>query len=401
MDTIGENAFHLGGALICVALAAEATQFIYTGLSNPLSNIPGPWYTRFTAIPSTYKFMTGHHPDWIHSLHARYGSIVRYSPSEVDVSDPAACQRIHSAKAGYLKTPFYTLLVTDASNVFNEIRPDIHRRFKRLLSHPMSETGLKTFYPRIDNKVRLAIDRMCDENTACGAADVAKWFMFLSFDVIGDIAFSESFGNLENGKFRVFDYAQKALDRHAKRVEELGSDPKPTVFSKIYDANEKEMLSRKEMRDNALAFIVGGSDTTANSMIYLVWAVCKNPRIKARLMKELSSLPEDYTYDHLKELTYLNCIVNESLRLYSALPGGLPRLVPPEGAELAGYFVPGRSVVATQAYSLHRNPDAFPDPYRFNPERWENTTQLMKDCSMPFGGGARSKAPILPFILVL
>ena len=85
------------------------------------------------------------------------------------------------------------------------------------------------------------------------------------------------------------------------------------------------------------------------------------------------------------------CIVNETLRLYTALPAAMPRLVPPGGFELAGHFLPGGETVTTQAYSLHRNEEAYPDPYTFYPERWENTTQLMKDCQWSFGGGSRSK----------
>lgn len=135
----------------------------------------------------------------MHALHARYGPVVRISPHEVDISDPATCQRIHSVKGGFLKSPFYSLLITDSSSVFNEIRPDIHRKYKRLLSNPMSETGLKTFLPRIDGKVRLAIERIQQEGKKRGAADIAKWFMFLSFDVIGDLTFGEGFGQLESG----------------------------------------------------------------------------------------------------------------------------------------------------------------------------------------------------------
>lgn len=135
----------------------------------------------------------------MHALHASYGPVVRISPHEVDISDPATCQRIHSVKGGFLKSPFYSLLITDSSSVFNEIRPDIHRKYKRLLSNPMSETGLKTFLPRIDGKVRLAIERIQQEGKKRGAADIAKWFMFLSFDVIGDLTFGEGFGQLESG----------------------------------------------------------------------------------------------------------------------------------------------------------------------------------------------------------
>ncbi|KAG8165199.1 hypothetical protein KVR01_005474 [Diaporthe batatas] len=361
MDFIRLNALYLGGALVCVALA----RYIYAGLTNPLSNIPGPWYTRFTTLVSTYFVITAHHPDWVHALHEKYGPAVRISPHEVDISDAPACQRvIHSVKGGFLKSPFYSLLITDSSSVFNEIRPEIHRKYKRLLSNPMSETGLKTFLPRIDGKVRLAIERIREENKTRGAADVAKWFMFLSFDVIGDLTFGEGFGQLESGQ--------------------QGEDTKPTVFSRLYTAGAEDTWSPIEIRDNAQVFIVGGSDTTANSMIYLIWCICKLPDVKSKLLKELATIPEDFSYDDLRDMPYLNWCVNETLRLYNALPCGLPRIVPEGGVELAGQFIPGGA--------LHRDEEAFPDPYRFNPDRWEHTTQDMRDCTLPFGGGARSRS---------
>ncbi|KAF4926122.1 Cytochrome P450 monooxygenase azaI [Colletotrichum viniferum] len=422
MDFLKTNPLYLGGALVCVALAT----YIYQGLTNPLSNIPGPWYTRFTTLVSTYFVITAHHPDWVHALHAKYGPVVRISPHEVDVSDPQTCQRIHSVKGGFLKSPFYSLLITDSSSVFNEIRPEIHRKYKRLLSNPMSETGLKTFLPRIDGKVRMAIERIRDENKTRGAADIAKWFMFLSFDVIGDLTFGEGFGQLESGvknrsvndfislgfvgglrstfptiawfslylPIPVFRDATKiqarstATPRASRRP--ASDDPKPTVFSKLYTAGEEDSWSPIEIRDNAQVFIVGGSDTTANSMIYLIWAVCKLPDVKKKLLAELATLPEDFGYEDLREMPYLNWIVNETLRLYTALPCGLPRIVPAGGSELAGHFIPEGATVTTQAYSLHRDEHAFPDPYRFYPDRWEHTTQEMKDCTMPFGGGSRT-----------
>ncbi|EJT78854.1 hypothetical protein GGTG_03948 [Gaeumannomyces tritici R3-111a-1] len=413
-----------------------------TVISNPLSHISGPWYTRWTTLPSVYFILTARHPVWIHSLHERYGPVVRYAPGEVDVSDPAAAQSIHAAKAGFLKSPLYSRLITDLSSVFNEIGPEVHRRYKRYLSGHMSETGLKAFLPRIDDKVRLAIRKMAEESRGTrGAADVAKWLMFLSFDVIGDLIFGSSFGQLERGEknrpvddfvnlgpagglrsmfptlakvsavvpipafraatliqWRTFDYAQRALDSHQKQVEEAGGvDPRPTVFSRLYSATAEESWTPVEVRDNAQVFIVGGSDTTANSMIYLLWSVCRGPRIKARLLAELDTLTpdeggdgQDFSYEQLRDLPYVNWVVNETLRLYTALSRGLPRLVPQGGTTLVDKFLPAGATVTTQAYSLHQDETAFPDPYKFYPERWENTTQRMKDCTMPFGGGART-----------
>lgn len=195
-------------------------------------------------------------------------------------------------------------------------------------------------------------------------------------------------------QYRTFDYAEKALARHAKLVEDNGgTEPKPTVFSKVYNGEHEETWSATEVRDNAQVFIVGGSDTTANSMIYLVWAVCQDPDIKRQLLTELEGLSDDFSYEDLRTLPYINCIVDETLRLYNALPAGLPRIVPHEGIKLADQFIPGGATVTTQSYSLHRDEDAFPDPYRFYPDRWLKRTDTMKDSLMPFGGGARSKFP--------
>lgn len=53
-------------------------------------------------------------------------------------------------------------------------------------------------------------------------------------------------------------------------------------------------------------------------------------------------------------------VINEALRLHSAVPSALPRRVPPEGATLGGYYIPGGTTVSTQAYTLHRHRELFP-----------------------------------------
>lgn len=190
---------------------------------------------------------------------------------------------------------------------------------------------------------------------------------------------------------RTVDYAQQSLDRYAERINDTSFESYPTLFSNLYTAGNEKRLTSIQMRDNAQVYIVGGTDTTATTLVYLVWSVCKSPQIRSRLLEELGTLPDDYTYgNQLKDLTYLNWIIQETLRLFSALPAGLPRLVPAGGQDLAGHFVPEGITVTTQAYSLHRDEKAFPDPDRFHPERWQHPTQRMKECLLAFGGGARS-----------
>ncbi|KAF2728037.1 cytochrome P450, partial [Polyplosphaeria fusca] len=136
---------------------------------------------------------------------------------------------------------------------------------------------------------------------------------------------------------------------------------------------------------NAQSYIIAGSDTTAQTLTYLVLAVCKDSKIKERLSAELFTLPENYTDGTLKELKYLDAVIKEALRIFAPAPAALPREVPGLGCKIDGYWMPGGATVSTAAYSMHRDPIIFTDPERFNPSRWEAPTQDMKEAFMAFG----------------
>lgn len=139
---------------------------------------------------------------------------------------------------------------------------------------------------------------------------------------------------------------------------------KPSLFTKLFNANE-DTMSRAEIVANAQTYIIAGSDTTAHSLTYLTWAVCMDEAVKTKLVDELRSLPEEFSDADLKRLRYLDQVILETLRCYAAAPAMLPRDAPSGGREIDGYFVPGGTVVQTQAYCMHRNSDVFPDPYRY------------------------------------
>jgi cytochrome P450 len=122
-------------------------------------------------------------------------------------------------------------------------------------------------------------------------------------------------------------------------------------------------LTDHDIRLEAGNLIVAGSDTTAVTMTYLVWSVLKRPALQRRLEEEVATLPEQFDDAVLEKLPLLDAVINETLRLYGAAPGGLPRSVPKGGVTLSGHFIPEDFVVETQAYTLHRNPDIFPDPF--------------------------------------
>jgi len=167
---------------------------------------------------------------------------------------------------------------------------------------------------------------------------------------------------------KVFDrldsYARMSIERSIK----LGEN-NHTIFGKVLrdKAATEKGLTELEMRQEAKSFIIAGTDTTAVTMTYLVWVVLKYPAVRQRLQEEVETLQPDFTNADAQNLKFFNLVLLESMRLYGAVPGGLPRVVPKGGRELGGYFLPEYTEISTQAYTLHRNADIFPKPYEYVP----------------------------------
>lgn len=128
------------------------------------------------------------------------------------------------------------------------------------------------------------------------------------------------------------------------------------IFSNIAAESEKgEKLAMEDMQLEASGLIVAATDTTSVTLTYLVWAVLSVPALQAVLEGEVADLPQDYGDEDLERLPLLNAVIEETLRLYGAAPGGLPRAVPPGGVRLGDSFVPAGTTVVTQAYTYHRD----------------------------------------------
>ncbi|KAI0198135.1 cytochrome P450 [Astrocystis sublimbata] len=429
-ELLESHHFYSVGALGLVTLLF----FVVSNLRDPISKVPGPWYTKWTGFVADCYSVVGRKPAYIHNLHQKYGPIVRIRPQEVYIQDVDAAQQIFKIKNEFPKAKWYSDFIPFGQSVFSTRDIQMHRRLRRLLSSPLSESGLKQFQPQIEQKVNLAIERMGEEAKTRGAVDIFKWWLFMTTDVIGELSFGESFRMLESGKVnqyiedlqsagelaayrtafprlyrfcvrlgitlpylgkaeggrkRIFGYAATSLKRHMDLVEKEGPDARPTVFTKVYKAQGEESISPQEVVFNAQSYIVAGSDTTSNTLSYLVWAVCHHPEVKARLLKELDALPDDFSYEDLQHVSYLDHVIDETLRRYPAVPAGIPRQVPEGGTELCGYNIPAGYTVAVQNHTIQRDPVAFPNPDAFDPLRWEHPTPAMKNAFMAFGGGSR------------
>ena len=119
----------------------------------------------------------------------------------MDVSDVAAAREIHSVKNGYLKSPWYDRFVgRGTESIFSTRDVDFHRRHRRLLSMPMSESSLRVVEPKVRARAALAVQRIGEEMKSRGAGDIFKWWLFYTTDVIGELSYGESFRMLDIGK---------------------------------------------------------------------------------------------------------------------------------------------------------------------------------------------------------
>lgn len=168
---------------------------------------------------------------------------------------------------------------------------------------------------------------------------------------------------------RVFDANRSVLTYGytAVRSARSGNLATSNIFGPILAHHEKGdgSMSDLDVATEAGGLIVAGSGTTAITLTYAVWSILQQPDTRRLLEEEVSVLSPDFSDAELETLPVLNAAIDETLRLYGAAPGSLPRIVPAPGAQLAGYFIPAGTTVCTQSYSIHREASIFPDPDRY------------------------------------
>lgn len=162
---------------------------------------------------------------------------------------------------------------------------------------------------------------------------------------------------------RLQDYGTKAVLNHKAHVLE-GKGNNTSLFSKFLDPNHTEGLTTEDIGIEASNMIIAGPDTTSVSLTYLIWVLLRpqNDSIKEKVLREIQSLPSEARTNNYTNSEYLKAVINETLRLYGAAPGSLPRMVPESGLQCGRYYIPKGTTVSTQAFSIHRDPSYFPDP---------------------------------------
>ncbi len=128
--------------------------------------------------------------------------------------------------------------------------------------------------------------------------------------------------------------------------------------------------------------------------MFAAYELATHPAVQRKLHTELvEAFPgpsEPLAYAKLSQLPYLDGVCREALRIHAPIPSYLERIAPEGGLDITGVHIPAGTVVGMQAYTNHRDPNVYPDPLTFEPERWFDATPEMKLNFLPFSAGPRS-----------
>lgn len=152
-------------------------------------------------------------------------------------------------------------------------------------------------------------------------------------------------------------------------------------------------LSEREIRDELMTFLLAGHETTANALTWTWLLLSQNQSVWERLVCELGDVLGDRPPDaaDLPRLPYLKMIWNESLRLYPPAWSLHTRLADREDRLPSGAILPPGSWAFISPWNLHHNPHWFPDPAKFDPERFSDEATRVRPAYayIPFGAGGR------------
>lgn len=166
----------------------------------------------------------------------------------------------------------------------------------------------------------------------------------------------------------------------------LLAPPQPAA-DPVNAGHDEPRRSDIEIIDQVISFFMAGSDTVAATLAWALDLLARHPDVQQRLHAEVDALPcGPARFDNLPDLALTQQVITETLRLYP--PGWLIMRRTTGDSRLGPHPVPAGTTVICSPYILHHRPDLYPDPERFDPDRWTHRTPP-RHTFIPFGGGAR------------
>ncbi|XP_030831852.1 cytochrome P450 27C1 [Strongylocentrotus purpuratus] len=198
----------------------------------------------------------------------------------------------------------------------------------------------------------------------------------------------------------IFNFAKKSVDARLQELATLAEEGDVVEDSGILThLLASQQLSMKEVYSNACELLLAGVDTTSNTLAWALYELSRHPDTQDRLAKEVEGalaargrcIPE---HDDLPNMPLLKGVIKETLRLYPVVPAN--NRVLDKDVTIGGYHIPKGTMIGSLQYVMGRDPEIYPDPDTFLPERWLKGSEAISSeekassfSSLPFGFGPR------------
>jgi cytochrome P450 len=164
-----------------------------------------------------------------------------------------------------------------------------------------------------------------------------------------------------------------AIDAHQTRLNGHPDGAESGLFTTLLTARDAESgqpLSRTYLQDEVITLLFGAAESSSITLMWTLYEITRNPEIERRLRDELDTVCGDrpLRYADVPRLVYLRCVLQEALRHYGS-PWILTRTTT-EPVILDGHPIPAGADVIFSPYLLQHDPEVFPNPHVFDPERW-------------------------------
>ncbi|KAJ5711183.1 hypothetical protein N7488_005339 [Penicillium malachiteum] len=336
-----------------------------------LSNYPAPKLAAVLNLPYVTWTITGKLPQRLRELYDHYGDVVTASIEGYIWSQ-------ETRNGTFQEGPGVPEVYTPAppgqleAHMINASEAH-HSRQKRLLTHAFSERALRDHESLIMSYIDLFIQKIRTVADRRQSGNLEEWLNFLTFDIVGDLAFGEPFGcwkssdyhpwvatifqSIKTGAFlravsvypflvvqirkvlpnRVIQkrlaHYQMSKDKVAQRL--AIERTRPDLMSYILKHNDDRGMQRPEIEINAGIIIQARSETTATKH-----PSCCQRAVKEVPVREAFQTDSQITFLATAKLSYISAVIEESLRMFPPAPGVGPRLVFIGGATIDGKFFP-------------------------------------------------------------
>ncbi|KAK6857926.1 hypothetical protein PG995_005625 [Apiospora arundinis] len=420
---------------------------VYRAFCHRLHNFPGPFpakLSRFYAARASANGLQMHIAT--QKMHEKYGDFVRTGPRHLSILRPAAIPAIYGPTTKCLRAPWYSATPggLDDLSLLQTRDPEPHKRRKKLWERGLSFKALQSYEPRVRAKADLLLSRLAE--SAGKPIDMTMYGMFYGFDVMSEVGFSKDFNMLKSGdehpaivalhdslavlsivgssmpwllgmltripgasgsyqKFVTWCGVELQARRTVYNQEKAtkGDDHDPTdVISWLLKAEDEGDIGAPKTdcswQEEARLLVVAGSDTTSTVLTNTLYFLAKYPEVYQKLQDEVDAALKtagggdeaSITHEKIKDVSYLDWLVQETLRLKPAVPSGVTRLTPPGGLQIDEVRVPGDTIVVVPMHSIQRDPRYWggaADANTYRPERWADLS-TEKAAWMAFNRGS-------------